>query len=72
VAARQGVGVLLAEDPASGGDDRAVFGFRVLEPTLLVPQPGEVRSGVEYLGVIFAEDPASCLEDLLVSGFGVL
>ena len=72
MAARQGTGVVLAEDPASRGDDRAVSGFGVFESAVFVPQPGEVCSRVEYLGMIFAQDPASCLEDRPVPGFGLL
>ena len=68
----EGVGVVLAQDPASAGQGVLVEGAGLLVLTQRVQVEGEVAGRGEGVGVVLAQNPASAGQGVLVEGAGLL
>ncbi len=70
VAAGQGIGVVRAEHPGPGLQDRAVLGFGFFQPPPVLQNVGEVVAAGQGIGVLGAEHTASGLKNNAVLGLG--
>ena len=69
---RQGVRVLLAQDPAALVQDIGVAGLRFRGPATAGRDPGKLVTSDHRVRMVFAEDPRAQDEKLAVGGLGLL